>query len=113
MKRSGSLLFAVSMAFSGCASQHPATQVTVLVDAEPLTRGEAVRLVISVSGGPSGTDFVDARELTYDMPLHWPYDLVVTPAGNDTARLFEIEATAYDAGQRIVSQARARRLRPR
>jgi hypothetical protein len=94
---------------AGCASRRPATQVTIFVDAEPLTRAETRRLEIVVRGGPPGTTLLDAGDpIVFTGPFAWPYDVTVTPAGDDATRLFELEATSYDAGHRVVSQARLR-----
>ncbi len=101
-------LVAAALACS-CASPRAATSVVVYVDAEPLTRADAVRLVVTVRGGPPGTTAIDAHApFVYEGPIAWPVDLTVTPAGGDTTRLFEIEATAYDGGGALVTQARVR-----
>ena len=94
---------------TACASPRAATQVTVLVEAQPHVRGVATQLVVRVTGGHEGETFLDAGEpIVRDAPLAWPFDVTVTPAGADATRLFEVEATAYDAGHQLVSQARLR-----
>ncbi len=92
---------------TGCASPRPASQVTVFVDAEPRVRGLTTQLVVRVSGGHDGETFTEADEpVVREVPLAWPFDVTVTPAGADATRLFVVEATAYDSGHRLVSQAR-------
>lgn len=106
-RRLATLLIALFV--GACASQHPATQVTVLIDAQPHVRGLATQLVVRVTGGHDGETFLDASDpIVRSVPLGWPFDVTVTPAGNDATRLFELEATAYDAGHQLVSQARLR-----
>ncbi len=81
----------------------------MLVDAESHVRGLATQLVVRVSGGHDGETFLDAAEpVVRNRPLSFPFDVTVTPAAGDATRLFEVEATAYDAGHQLVSQARLR-----
>ncbi|MFO0683293.1 MAG: hypothetical protein U0234_14645 [Sandaracinus sp.] len=99
----------VAVLVAACASPRPASSVLLYVDAEPLTRADATRLVVTVRGGPPGTTAIDAADpFVYPAPIAWPIDLTIAPAGNDAMRLFEIEATAYDAGGALVTQARVR-----
>ena len=100
------LFFATLVA--ACSRPRPVSQIIVYVEAQPLTRAEATHLTIVVRGGPPGTTPIDARELGYDAPLAWPYDVTVVPAANDASRILEVEATAYDGGRRIVARATLR-----
>lgn len=94
---------------AACASPRPASQVRVDIDAQPRVRGLTTELVIRVSGGHDGEAFTEVAEATtVRAPITWPYDVTVAPAGADATRLFELEATAYDSGHRLVSQARLR-----
>lgn len=94
---------------ASCASPRPASQVLVFVDAQPLVRGTAAHVVIEVSGGHPGETFtMSGPPLEHRPPLAWPFDVTIVPAGGDVSRIFEIQATAYDSGEHLVSQTRLR-----
>jgi hypothetical protein len=86
------------------------TQTVVIVDAEPGVRAATRVLVIEVNSlGADGPERVKERTLrAEDGELEWPWLLGLVPKDDDATREFEVVATARDADDGFVAQARAR-----
>jgi hypothetical protein len=104
------LFIAGSMA--ACGDALLATQVMVLIDAQPGVRTQAETLHIVVRGMP-GKDQAAARD-PYDRTitkksgdLKWPYLVALTPLGDDAARPYEVVVTALDTSGKFITQVRA------
>lgn len=79
------------------------------MDAQSLVREETRYLEIVVRAGPPGDlSGVPDQPPPYASPIEWPRDLTLVPLGGDLTRIFEVEATAYDANRRIITVARLR-----
>lgn len=96
--------------FSSCLSPRPPTQVVVYVEAQPLVREETAMLEVAVRAGPRGDLTPLADTYVYEVADGdvYPRDFTFVPLGGDLTRIFEVEATAYDASRRIITVARLR-----
>lgn len=106
MRRAG--ITAALMLVAACRSAAPATQVTVIVEADPLVRAETARLEYVVLGGVADAVQLAVREERTLDPIDFPFDVTIAPLEGDTTRLFELEATALDRADRIVARVRVR-----
>ena len=104
--------FLIATQLLACGDKLVATQVMVILDAEPGVRAQAEQLHIVVAG-MAGQDESASRE-PYDRiitknssDLHWPYLVALTPLGGDAARPYEVVATALDQSDDFVAQVRA------
>lgn len=102
------LLFLACASVAGCLSPRQPTQVTVNVEAQSGVRSEAVSLEVVVRAGPRGDLAELPDDYFYDEAPLFPRDFTLVPLGGDLSRIFEIEATAYDAEQRVITVARLR-----
>lgn len=90
----------VALVLAGCASQRPATEVLLVLDADPALRASATSVRIVVTGTVVGgaTETALDRTLT-PAELDWPITLGIVPRGNDATRGLRVESTLVtDAG---------------
>jgi hypothetical protein len=99
-----------ALLFSGCLSPRPPTQVIVFVEAQPLVRTEAAVLEVEVLAGPRGDLAPLADSYVYEARdgALFPRDFTFVPLGGDLSRIFEVQATAYDARRQVITVARLR-----
>lgn len=94
---------ALATLHAGCSTEIvPATQVMVVVDADPMVRASARSLDVRVDG-PSGTPL--------EQPVanvEFPVVVAVVPEGGDATRTFTVSATARDAMGSALGTVRAR-----
>ncbi len=95
----------------GCLQ--PPAQVIVLVDAEPEVRVDSryhhVRVQVFARPAPAGEPALLEEEVTpgLESGVPWPFRVVLTPAGGDAARRYEVVVTAEDPDDTSFVTARA------
>lgn len=100
------------VALAGCSDTLDATQVMVIIDAEPgvRTRSEKLHIVVEGSGGRSDLNERAPYDRTFAVgaeTLVWPHLTALTPLKGDVGRVYTITATALDSADGFVAQVRA------
>lgn len=92
---SGSMLAPiVALALGACASQRPATEIFLVLDAEPSVRTEASSLRVVITGSRlDGTPETALDRTLSGAELVWPTSVGIIPRGNDSTRGVRVEAT--------------------
>lgn len=91
---------------SACGEPATPTQVMVRIDPDDGVRGDLtdVRVVVNVPG-EDGEQWLRVFDQAGDQTeLQWPLEVAVVPARGDSARVFEVVATALDGEQVLVSR---------
>lgn len=103
-------LLACALLASGCGAK--ATQVIVILDAEPGVQFDSTQLHVVVQGGSGGTisaggplDELLTPGMGTPADPAYPFKLAIAPLGGDVSRSYSVTATALD-GDTIVAQAR-------
>ena len=103
-------LFVCVLLASGCGAK--ATQVIVILDAEPGVQLDSTQLHVVVQGGSGGTistggplDELLTPGMGTPADPPYPFKLAIAPLGGDVSRSYSVTATALD-GDTIVAQAR-------
>jgi|GEM_PF-1639597 len=98
---------------AGCGEEVDRTQVMVIIRVEAEVRARAESLTVVISSAAPGEAREEIRRLLYTgpslaegFPLAWPVSIALVPRGGDTARNFEVVATATDADGMLVAEAR-------
>lgn len=105
------LAAAVALSIAGCVTHVPATEVVVVIDAEPAVVRLAATLRVGVAGGARGSTLTSQAEQVLgsaSSPIAWPVTVALAPAGGDVDRLFVVEADALDSTGATVGIVRAR-----
>lgn len=106
------LLFLVFGLLCACTQQpSAATQVMVVIDAQPQVRAMAHDVDVEVRTGSGPVDQWDVRLMqsltSGKTEVTWPLELGLVPRDGDANRVYLVIATARDAGGDAVAQVRA------
>lgn len=99
------------LVFAGCVTHVPATEVVVVIDAEPSIVHDAQRLHVTVLGGGRGTMLTSQADQmigSSTAAIRWPVTIALAPAMGDPNRLFALEGDALDSTGATLGVVRAR-----
>jgi len=111
MTRSFVQCLVVALLLSACGSETPRTQVTLMIDADPLLKSQLETVTVDFASGAIGAaseDLTARPTQTFRAPFTWPLVLALVPAGDNTRRAFEIHVTGSSgAGTLVEASARS------
>jgi hypothetical protein len=108
--RSAAVLVLFAIGAAACGKTLTATEIMVVVDAEPGVRAQTEKLHVVVSGGADNASERRASDRTLSLAardLAWPSLTALVPSKDDSGRVYEFVATALDAHTNTVAQVRA------
>ena len=99
------LLMVGALALLGhCGDTPEATEIVVLVQADPAVRGRATAIRVFVQGRAGTAGRFDDAETIDLVPGDLNYQFSITPAGGDVGRQWRLQAEALDPGGIFVTQ---------
>jgi hypothetical protein len=108
----GSTLVMMALVLSAaCGDTIQATQVMIVIDADPAVRAQvdAVHLTVRAGQGDDGKwqQRYDETVTPGTKTIPWPMELALVPKGDDLTRVYEVTATALGTGGTALTTARA------
>jgi len=100
----------VAVLAPACSKTETATEIIVIVNAEPGVLAQTEKLHVVVSGGSASATEHGAYNRTFSLPagdLKWPHLTALAPSKGDTGRVYEFVASALNVDGNIVAQVRA------